>query len=123
MRIPKSIKYAARELRNNMTEAESLLWEHLRNDSLGFRFLRQKPVHVYSEADWFERFIIADFLCEKKNIIVEVDWDIHNAPEIYLLDSHKEQLLWIKWYTILRIKNKDIFTGTYACIKFIKSKL
>jgi len=34
----------ARKLRSNQTPAEKLLWERLRNNQLGVRFLRQKPL-------------------------------------------------------------------------------
>jgi len=34
----------ARKLRKNQTQAEKLLWERLRKDQLGVRFLRQKPL-------------------------------------------------------------------------------
>jgi very-short-patch-repair endonuclease len=41
----KVIKIHARELRNNMTESEKLLWEQLRNRKLsGYKFLRQHPI-------------------------------------------------------------------------------
>ena len=49
----------ARALRKNMTDAERVLWQSLRNRQLaGFKFRRQKPIGSY----------IVDFVCiEKKN--------------------------------------------------------
>ncbi len=41
----KVIKKHARELRNNATDSEKLLWNHLRNRKLsGYKFLRQHPI-------------------------------------------------------------------------------
>jgi len=41
----KLAKDRARELRNNSTDSEKLLWERLRNRKLGgYKFLRQHPV-------------------------------------------------------------------------------
>ncbi|NBC66372.1 MAG: DUF559 domain-containing protein [Bacteroidetes bacterium] len=45
----KSITELARELRENPTESESILWEQLRKRRLGgYRFVRQKPL-VYDQ--------------------------------------------------------------------------
>jgi very-short-patch-repair endonuclease len=45
------IKKHAQELRNNMTEAEKLLWKELRGKRLsGYRFLRQHPI-LYHGSD------------------------------------------------------------------------
>jgi very-short-patch-repair endonuclease len=49
MKVPDLIKIMARELRNNMTPAETILWGHIRRDISGFRFLRQKPLYVFTE--------------------------------------------------------------------------
>ncbi|ENV34829.1 endonuclease domain-containing protein, partial [Acinetobacter gerneri] len=41
----KKLKQASRDLRNNMTEAEKLLWSRLRyKQILGLQFYRQKPI-------------------------------------------------------------------------------
>ena len=41
----KNLKQASRELRNNMTDAEQLLWQRLRRKQiLGLQFYRQKPI-------------------------------------------------------------------------------
>ncbi len=109
MRIPESIKLAANNLRNNSTKAEVILWNYLKNGKLWEKFLRQKPVYVYTENNWLDRFIIADFLCFERKIIIEVDWNIHDLEEIYNLDKHKESLLKNLWYKVLRIRNEEIY--------------
>jgi adenine-specific DNA-methyltransferase len=54
----------ARELRNNATEAEELLWRHLRGRQLnGFKFRRQRPIGKY----------VCDFVCLEAGLIVELD--------------------------------------------------
>ena len=41
----KNLKHNARQLRNNMTEAEQKLWLRLRQKQiLGLQFYRQKPI-------------------------------------------------------------------------------
>jgi len=73
MKIPDVIKEAAREMRKNMTPAEQKLWEYIRRDISGYRFLRQKPLYVFTENFGQERFIIPDFYCYEKKLILEID--------------------------------------------------
>ncbi|MBV6644033.1 MAG: endonuclease domain-containing protein [Cyclobacteriaceae bacterium] len=66
----KNLKTFARDLRNNSTQAEIRLWsELLRAGTLrGYKFLRQRPIGNY----------IADFMCKKLKLIIEVDGYSHN---------------------------------------------
>ena len=57
-----------RELRRNSTDAEGLLWFHLRAKRFaGFKFRRQHPIGPY----------FADFACVSKKLVVEVDGEHH----------------------------------------------
>ncbi|MBT3726657.1 DUF559 domain-containing protein [bacterium] len=49
MRIPDVIKEISTKLRNNMTESEVILWSFIKQKKLGVKFLRQKPIYVYTE--------------------------------------------------------------------------
>ena len=54
----------AKGLRNNPTDAERILWQHLRLRQLGgYKFRRQQPLGHY----------IVDFVCLEKRLVVEVD--------------------------------------------------
>ena len=61
------LKKLARNLRNNMTLPEVILWNQLKGRKLGFDFHRQKPIDNY----------IVDFFCSKLKLIIEVDGNIH----------------------------------------------
>ena len=61
------LKPLAREMRRKPTEAEEILWQHLRRSQLCFRFRRQHAI---------ERFVV-DFYCAQAGLIVEVDGPIH----------------------------------------------
>lgn len=78
-------------------------------EKLWIKFLRQKPVYVFTEDSWFDRFIIADFYSFDKKLILEIDWNIHDLEEIYELDNVKEELLKNLWFKVLRIRNEEIF--------------
>ena len=121
--IPEIIKEAARNLRNNMTKSEELLWNELKDKKLWVRFLRQRPVYVYTENSWLDRYIIPDFYCSSKGLIIEVDWNIHDIEEVLILDKEKEELIKQKWTKILRITNEEIYENIDKVILKIKQKL
>ncbi len=64
-------KRLSRDLRNNMTEPEVLLWTYLKNRRLGVKFRRQVPMG---------RFIV-DFASFECRLVIEVDGD-HHRPEV-----------------------------------------
>lgn len=102
------VKETARSLRKNMTECEEKLWKELKSKKIKYKFLRQKPIYIYTENSWLDRYVIPDFCSLELKLIIEVDWNIHNLEDIYLLDLEKEKLLNQKWFKILRIKNDEI---------------
>jgi very-short-patch-repair endonuclease len=59
-----------KSLRQNMTEAEVMLWSRLRlKEKHGAHFRRQHPIGTY----------IADFACLPAKLIVEVDGATHSS--------------------------------------------
>jgi len=115
--VPNIIKEASRILRKNMTNSEKIIWNEIRDKKLWYKFLRQKPIYLYTEDSWLGRYIIPDFCCLDKKIIIEIDWSIHNVKEIYLLDLEKEKLLLSKWFKVIRIKNQEIENNLKSIIK------
>jgi len=107
--IPDIIKETARNLRQNMTEVEKRLWKKIRAKKvLWKKFWRQSPLYVYTENSWLDRYVIPDFVCFEEKLIIELDWNVHNVSEVYLLDRYKEKLLQNLWFRIIRFKNENI---------------
>ncbi|MFM8833835.1 MAG: endonuclease domain-containing protein [Cytophagales bacterium] len=72
----------ARELRNNSTLSEVLLWQELKGAKiLGYDFHRQKPI---------DNFIV-DFFCYDLMLAIEIDGSSHDGKEKY--DSFRQQKL------------------------------
>lgn len=68
------LKWASKDNRRNPTETEKTFWnEVLKNDKLGYRFVRQKPIG---------RFIL-DFYCSKLLLAIEIDGDSHLTKTSY----------------------------------------
>jgi very-short-patch-repair endonuclease len=97
----------ARELRRNSTDAERLLWRHLRARRLaGHKFKRQCPVGKY----------IVDFVCWETKLIVELDGGQHadNA-----LDIERDEYLAAEGFKVLRIWNPEVFNNTAGVLERI----
>jgi len=68
IRYNSKLKQLARNLRNNSTLSEVLLWNELKARKVkGLRFMRQKPIGHY----------IVDFYCSKLKLAIEIDGDSH----------------------------------------------
>jgi len=72
------LKDLARELRNDSTLSEVLLWKYLKGrHMLGYDFDRQKPI---------DNFIV-DFFCNELMLAIEIDGETHN----YKMSRDKER--------------------------------
>lgn len=90
----------ARSLRKRMTNAEIILWQHLRRKQLaGHRFRRQVPVGPY----------IADFACVDKHLIVEVDGATHSDEAERAHDARRTEFLGHRGWQVHRVWNTDIY--------------
>jgi len=101
----------ARKLRKNQTQAEKLLWERLRKDQLGVRFLRQKPLWPY----------IADFYCAQYRLCIEIDGSSHQDKEEY--DAQRTAYLYDHHVSVIRFTNDDVESNTDMVIDFIKKMI
>ncbi len=102
----------ARELRRQMTDAETLLWHHLRNRQLaGSKFRRQHPIGPY----------YADFACLDKKLVIEVDGGQHATNEE--ADNTRSEFLASKGFRVLRFWNHDVLTDVEAVLERILSIL
>jgi very-short-patch-repair endonuclease len=102
----KVIKRHARELRNNLTGSEMLLWKHLRNRQLsGYKFLRQHPILYKADYKGINYFI-ADFFCKEKETVIELDGPIHELNVEY--DQFRDSEMKEKGIYVLRIKNEEL---------------
>jgi very-short-patch-repair endonuclease len=102
----KKIKEHTRELRRRMTVSETLLWKELRGRRLsGYKFLRQYPI-LYKGNLIRYNYFVADFYCDSKKTIIELDGPIHEYKEEY--DMFRESELENLGLHILRIRNEEL---------------
>jgi len=97
----------AKALRRNMTDAEHLLWKHLRAHRLdGQKFRRQQSIGPY----------IVDFVHFGARVIVEADGGQHNECAA---DAVRDPWLEGQGFKVLRFWNHEIFTSTDAVLDVI----
>jgi len=80
-------------------------------------------MYVFTKNNWLNIFIITEFYCNEKNLIIEVDWSIHDLEEVVELDLEKEKLVNNLWIKVIRIKNQDIKNNLTIVINKIKANL
>src|ERR1700752_2810955 len=109
----KNLKEFSRELRNESTLGEVLLWKKLRAKQLGYIFNRQKPLLNY----------IADFYCKSLNLVIEIDGKSHATIEKGERDVRKEGDLKILGLEILRFTEKQVRYSMNDVIRCIQVKI
>jgi len=109
----------ARELRKNMTPAEIVFWNNVRNKKFfGFRFLRQHP--IFYEYWGKKKFFVADFYCRELKLIVEIDGGIHETQKDY--DRIRTEILETqKDLKVLRFKNEEVLSNINGVMKRLKT--
>lgn len=103
----KTLKQASRDLRKNMTDAESLLWSRLRRKQiLGVQFYRQKPLLNF----------IVDFYCPIAKLVIECDGGQHYTAEGLDADQNRDHTLNELGLIVLRFSNRQILAETDAVV-------
>jgi very-short-patch-repair endonuclease len=102
-------KQRARELRQTMTTPELILWRALRQGLTGFKFRRQVPIGRY----------IADFVCEQRRLIVELDGSQHVDSS---WDRQRDQWLSEQGYMVLRFWNQEVYKNLLGVLEDIGEK-
>src|SRR5215510_9882094 len=98
----------ARHLRNNATDAERRLWQHLRGRQLdGFKFRRQRPIGRY----------VCDFVCLEARLIIELGGSQHATQTPY--DANRDMFLRSNGFRVLRFWNIDVLSRTTSVVETV----
>jgi very-short-patch-repair endonuclease len=105
-----SIRFA-RRLRVNQTDAETVLWNRIRNRQIdGHKFTRQVPIGAH----------ICDFVCREKQIVIEVDGGQHAESAA---DTVRDAYLIAEGYRVLRFWNNDMLGNLEGVLITIQAAL
>ncbi len=108
IQLPSYLSRNARRLRREATDAERLLWRHLRGRGLeGLKFRRQQPIGQY----------IVDFCCLDSHLVVEVDGGQHVAAieEDRLRTLFRQR----RGFAVVRIWNDEVLLNLTGVLEEI----
>jgi very-short-patch-repair endonuclease len=101
----------AKQLRQTMTRAETLLWRYLkanRIDGLGFR--RQVLIRNY----------IIDFVCLSAKLVVELDGESHDFEERRKADQRRDVFFLSEGFQVLRFTNEQVMSNLEGVIELVR---
>ncbi|MCL1786034.1 MAG: DUF559 domain-containing protein [Alphaproteobacteria bacterium] len=105
------LRERARELRNNMTLSEVILWKQLyRKSFFGLNFDRQKIIGNY----------IVDFYCPDIGMVVEVDGCTHDCKEEY--DKKRHEYLESLGLVVVHLDDMEIKTDLGWQLSILSNK-
>ena len=107
------LKEYASENRKFQTDAERMLWRYLSTNKLGMHFRRQHIIGCY----------IADFVCLRKKLVIEVDGGYHSQSEQAIKDYYRTADLERMGFKVIRFRNEDIETNISLVLDQIFNKL
>jgi very-short-patch-repair endonuclease len=100
----------AKTMRREMTPAERLLWQRLRNNQInGFHFRRQQIISGF----------IAGFYCHTAALVAEVDGPWHEPG----YDQERDAILARYGISVLRFTNEDVLHKTEEVLTAITAFL
>jgi very-short-patch-repair endonuclease len=97
-------------MRHEPTDAERVLWRHLRHLSIeGSHFRRQATIGPY----------FADFACHRSRLVIELDGGQHNEADHIARDGARTDELKSRGYRVLRFWNNDVLGNVVGVMETI----
>ena len=105
------LKSIRKELRNGATEAEQLLWQHLKGSQLaGLKFRRQHSIGLF----------VLDFYCPSERLAIELDGEIHQTHEVRLCDEERQKAIETLEIRVIRFSNAAIMDNVSQVLRDIQ---
>src|SRR3954451_7527453 len=101
----------SRKLRAHQTDAETKLWNRVRNRQInGDKFVRQEPIGHH----------ICDFVCREKMLVIEFDGGQHSDSA---RDEVRDRYLRTQGYRVMRFWNNDVLSNIEGVLTVIDEEL
>lgn len=94
-------------LRRTMTDAEQMLWRHLRRNQMGVKFRRQHPYGDY----------VLDFASLEIGLVIEVDGGQHEMQKEH--DQVRTDILESAGFRVLRFWNNQVLQEMESVLQLI----
>jgi very-short-patch-repair endonuclease len=102
----------ARKLRREMSLAEVLLWQELRQRPAGMKFRKQHPAGPY----------VADFFCHDARLVVEVDGEAHDRGDRPQRDAARDAWFAERRFEVLRIPAQEVLANLEGVVQAIVAR-
>jgi len=103
-----------KRLRNDLSEAERILWYRLKNKQIfGYKFRRQYGIEKY----------VADFYCPKAKLVIEIDGDSHIEEAAIQYDKERKKYIESLGLKVIRFTNVEVYKNLDAVIEIIIQNL
>ncbi len=113
-RVSTTLRGRAKALRQDMTDAERIVWHAVRAQRLqGARVRRQVPIGPY----------VVDFVCHAAKLVIEVDGGQHLEPRQKAYDARRRGYLAAQGYRVLRFTNLDVIKNTPGVLETIAAAI
>ncbi|MBX3118949.1 MAG: DUF559 domain-containing protein [Fimbriimonadaceae bacterium] len=94
----------ARDNRASATDAERMLWHHLKGKQAGYRFREQ-------------HLLVVDFFCPEVRVAIELDGSVHEGQESS--DASRQKKIEKLGILVLRFKNEEVYEDAEAVVQAI----
>ena len=103
-----------RELRNNSTPEEAVLWTQIKSRKIkGYKWRRQHPIGSY----------ILDFYCPEAKLCIELDGAAHYTYNGAREDNIRTSFLNSKGIKVIRFENRLIWDNIDCVLEIIEQEL
>ncbi len=105
------LKEYARQLRNNSTLSEVLLWQRIKGKAYGVEFHRQVPLHEF----------IVDFYCHELQLAIEIDGNSHDNKYDY--DCKRQNILENLGVHFIRFTDIEVKKELFSVLLALEDKI
>lgn len=110
----KTLQSKRKQLRNNSTPAEQLLWKFLhKRYFLGLKFRRQHSVGNY----------ILDFYCPEIRLAIELDGYSHSLKEQFQYDEERTHKLKEEGIRVMRFSNEEVLKHVEGVLSVLEKSI
>jgi leucyl-tRNA synthetase len=105
------LKEFSKANRQNQTETESVFWENVRGNKLGYKIRRQHAIGIF----------IADFVCLDRRLVIEIDGEYHMNNKEY--DIARTAFLKDEGFSVIRFTIHEVKNDLSRVLAQLKSTL
>ena len=105
------MKGRRKQLRNKSTPEEKMLWQKLKGNKLGRKFIRQYSIDNN----------VVDFYCPARRLAIEIDGELHKDNQKY--DQYRTRYLGAFGIRVIRFWNNEVKNELEKVVSKIKENV